>query len=239
MVAIDGTGPFTPSQWTKIDPLAGVLVVETSKFTISAVLLLHSISIGSVQTFLMRPTIKWDAALPAFLYTCATLLQSTGAYNLDLAVYLALSQLKVILAPLCATVILKQRYPLHGWVYVLLMTVGIVLCQIGIAGGLPSPDATNPAETAAILHGVASMFLAGISVALESIIMERAIQQSASLLLGPLVLGFNAMIMVYLGLQISGGFLVAWCIQMTSTVTKNYAQGVSSVLAILLPLVWR
>lgn len=43
------------------------------------------------------------------------------------------------------------------------------------------------------------------------------------------------LVWIYLALQISGGFLVAWCVQMTSTVTKNYAQGLGFVLAVVVP----
>ena len=47
--------------------------------------------------------------------------------------------------------------------------------------------------------------------------------------------GFSPLVWIYLVLQVSGGFLVAWCVQMTSTVTKNYAQGLGFVLAVLMP----
>ncbi|KAL4820378.1 nucleotide-sugar transporter-domain-containing protein [Aspergillus spinulosporus] len=253
-----------PANGERFNPLVGIVVVEILKLTICIVLLLYGISVGSVQdTVFTRRPIHWDAAWPALLYTLATVLQSAGAYNLDLVAYLALSQIKIILAPLFTTIVFKKQYPLRGWLYVFMMMLGIILCQTSAPENLSRRDAAKPVESAALLRGTVSMFLAGICVALGSIFMERAIKRSGSLLVcniqlagysvlfallyftwmtrsgfASLFSGFNAAVIVYLGLQVLGGFLVAWCVQMSSTVSKNYAQGVGFALAISLPLAW-
>lgn len=49
--------------------------------------------------------------------------------------------------------------------------------------------------------------------------------------------GFNRLVWVFVVLQASGGFLVAWCVRATSSVTKNYAQGMGFAIAAAGPLV--
>ncbi|EAU36871.1 predicted protein [Aspergillus terreus NIH2624] len=49
--------------------------------------------------------------------------------------------------------------------------------------------------------------------------------------------GFTATVWVFVCLQASGGFLVAWCVRATSSVTKNFAQGMGFAIAVLGPLV--
>ncbi|GIK06722.1 hypothetical protein Aspvir_002372 [Aspergillus viridinutans] len=49
--------------------------------------------------------------------------------------------------------------------------------------------------------------------------------------------GFSSLVWVFVCLQASGGFLVAWCVRATSSVTKNFAQGMGFAIAVLGPLV--
>ncbi|KAH1599544.1 hypothetical protein KXX44_005117 [Aspergillus fumigatus] len=49
--------------------------------------------------------------------------------------------------------------------------------------------------------------------------------------------GLNRLVWVFVVLQASGGFLVAWCVRATSSVTKNYAQGMGFAIAAAGPLV--
>jgi UDP-sugar transporter A1/2/3 len=49
--------------------------------------------------------------------------------------------------------------------------------------------------------------------------------------------GFSTLVWVFVVLQASGGFLVAWCVRVTSSVTKNYAQGMGFAIAVAGPLV--
>jgi UDP-sugar transporter A1/2/3 len=49
--------------------------------------------------------------------------------------------------------------------------------------------------------------------------------------------GFNSLVWLFVVLQASGGFLVAWCVRNTSSVTKNYAQGMGFAIAVAGPLV--
>ncbi|KAL2845863.1 nucleotide-sugar transporter-domain-containing protein [Aspergillus pseudoustus] len=243
------------------NPITGILLVEAAKLTISAIshLCVSRNSDGQVtapNTLIMQR----DAALPAIFFTMATILQSSGAYYLDLVPYLALSQLKVILAPLFARVILKHRYPVWSWLYVFLMALGIILSQLGTTRSEPS---SPPERQLMMLHGVASMLLAGTFVALGSTCVEKAVKKNPGSLLAYNVQlagysllfvlcyyswltqmsfaqffrGFNTLVVVYLDLQVAGGLLVAWCVYMTSTVTKNYAQGLGFSLAVTVPLV--
>ena len=199
-----------------------------------------------------------DAAIAALLYTTATILQSLGARNLDRLTYLVLSQLKIVVTPLFARFILNQRYPLKSWLYISMMAVGIILVQLGSSSGKMDTNGFNSHTTA---HGVLAMLLAGVCVALGSIYIEKTLKRSGHLLgcnaqlaaysfsFGLLYYtwftklnfmnffqGFCLTVWVYLALQVSGGFLVAWCVQISSTVTKNHAQGLAFVLATVLSL---
>ena len=48
--------------------------------------------------------------------------------------------------------------------------------------------------------------------------------------------GYNEWVWVLVVLQATGGFLVAWCVRMASTVAKNYAQGLGFLTASTIPL---
>ena len=198
-----------------------------------------------------------DATAAALFFTAATILQSIGAHYLDLIPYLVLSQLKTIVTPLFARIILHQRYPLRNWLFIAMMVLGIVLAQLGSGS-----DAINTKglRTQAMVRGVMAMVLAGICVALGSLCIERTLKKSGLLFQCNAQLaaysssialvyfcwqtkfrfdhffrGFDALACLYLGLQVSGGFIVAKCVQMTSTVTKNYAQGLGFALAVFTP----
>jgi Nucleotide-sugar transporter. len=47
--------------------------------------------------------------------------------------------------------------------------------------------------------------------------------------------GYDHLVWSFALLQAIGGFLVAWCVSLTSTVTKNYAQAVGFLLASTVP----
>lgn len=111
---------------------------------------------------------------PRFFFTAATILQSIGAHYLDLIPYLVLSQLKTIITPLFARIILHQRYPLRNWLFIAMMVLGIVLAQLGSGS-----DAINTKglRTQAMVRGVMAMVLAGICVALGSLCIERTLKK--------------------------------------------------------------
>lgn len=249
----------------RFEPLTGIILIEILKFIISTLCVTRSetdahttLSLReSLRGTLLKPSS--DATVAALLFTAATILQSVGAHYLDLIPYLVLSQLKTLLTPLFARVILNQRYPARNWIFIAMMALGIVLTQLGSG---PAKLSTTELKAQAMVHGAFAMLLAGVCVALASLCIERTIKRSGQLFLCNAQLaaysssfaivyfcwltqfsfahffrGFNALVWVYLVLQVSGGFLVAWCVQMTSTVTKNYAQGLGFVLAVLMPRV--
>lgn len=198
-----------------------------------------------------------DATVSALLFTAATILQSVGAHYLDLIPYLVLSQLKILLTPLFARVILNQRYAPKNWLFIAMMALGIVLTELGSGSAKLS---TKELKAQTMVHGTFAMLLAGVCVALASLCLERTMKRSGLLFHCNAKLaaysfsfaliyfcwltkfsfthffrGFSPLVWIYLVLQISGGFLVAWCVQMTSTVTKNYAQGLGFILAVIIP----
>ncbi|RHZ54834.1 putative nucleotide-sugar transporter [Aspergillus thermomutatus] len=106
------------------------------------------------------------------------------------------------------------------------------------------------------------MLLAGSSVALGGICIERSLKRANCFFVRNAQLaahsflfallsflwkcrtdvarffdGYTVLAWAFVVLQASGGFLVAWCVQVTSSVTKNYAQGLGFALAVVGPLV--
>ncbi|KAF3392478.1 UDP-N-acetylglucosamine transporter, partial [Penicillium rolfsii] len=243
----------------RFDPLSGIVLIEISKLVISTLCIVQSDAAPSLHNILHDILLgaSKDATASALLFTVATYLQSVGAHYLDLIPYLVLSQLKTLITPLFARIMLNQRYPLKNWIFVAMMALGIVLAQLGSGS---STSSMKDLKTREILRGAIAMLLAGICVALGSLCIERTMKRSGLLFLcnaqlaaysasfamiyfcwltkfsfGHFFRGFNTSVWIYLALQISGGFLVARCVQLTSTVTKNYAQGLGFVLAVLMP----
>ncbi|KOS38486.1 hypothetical protein ACN38_g10692 [Penicillium nordicum] len=245
----------------RFEPLSGIIMIEISKFTLSTICVMwsdtgaHPSLREGLRGILLSPSS--DATVSALLFTAATILQSVGAYYLDLIPYLVLSQLKTILTPLFARVILHQRYAPKNWLFIAMMTLGIVLTQLGSGSDKLSP---KELKTNTMVQGAFAMLLAGVFVAIASLCIERTMKKSGLLLLCNAQLaaysssfalvyffwltkfsfthffsGFSPLVWIYIVLQVSGGFLVAWCVQITSTVTKNYAQGLGFVLAVLVP----
>ncbi|KAJ5976896.1 Nucleotide-sugar transporter [Penicillium viridicatum] len=245
----------------RFDPICGIILTEIFKFTISTICLMRvNTDAAPSLSEVLRATLlspSSDATVSALLFTAATILQSVGAYSLGLIPYLVLSQFKTILTPIFARVILNQRYALKNWLFIAMMALGIVLTQLGSGSAKLSP---KDVKTQAMVHGAFAMLLAGVCVALASLCIERTMKKSGHLFLCNAQLaayssafaiiyccwltkfsfthffrGFSPLVWIYLVLQVSGSFLVAWCVQMTSTVTKNYAQGLGFVLAVLMP----
>ncbi|KAL3430067.1 nucleotide-sugar transporter-domain-containing protein [Aspergillus tetrazonus] len=200
-----------------------------------------------------------DAALPAALYTFATFLQSVGAYNLDLLPYLMLSQAKVIITPLLVTLFLNQKFTGGHWICFLLVMVGVNLVQTAPADTPPTPSSRPQDQTQ--IRGAAAMLLSGFCVALAGVQVEKMLQTghafmarnaqlawysfvSASLVYiwlsqpGPINFfqGYDTLVWGFILLQATCGFLVAWCVAVTSTVTKNHAQVVGFLMATKAPL---
>ncbi|KAF7183572.1 hypothetical protein CNMCM7691_003851 [Aspergillus felis] len=252
----------------RFDPLKGILLSELLKLTVSLLFIPQT----TQKPKSLLTTLKSgheEAALPALLYTAASFAQSIGAASLDLLPYLALSQTKLVLTPLLATFLLNQKFTLQHWTSTLTMTAGIILAQTGANASAENQQhrttlPTNP------LPGILAMLLAGSSVALGGLCIERSLKRAAasttttnsffvrnaqlaaqSLLFALLSFlwqsrgrisgssfleDFTGLVWVFVVLQASGGFLVAWCVKVTSSVTKNFAQGMGFAIAVVGPL---
>ncbi|GFF23754.1 UDP-galactose transporter [Aspergillus udagawae] len=256
------------SENKRFDPLTGILLSELLKLTIS----LLCIPQTAEKPKSLLTTLKTgheEAALPALLYTAASFAQSIGASSLDLLPYLALSQTKLILTPLLATVLLNQKLTLQHWTSTLTMTAGIILAQTGANASAENQQHRTTLHTHP-LPGVLAMLMSGSSVALGGLFIERSLKRGAttatttnsffvrnaqlaaqSLLFALLSFlwksrcrlsgstfleGFTGLVWVFVVLQASGGFLVAWCVRVTSSVTKNFAQGMGFAIAVVGPL---
>ncbi|KAJ0416495.1 nucleotide-sugar transporter-domain-containing protein [Aspergillus carlsbadensis] len=204
-----------------------------------------------------------DAIIPAVLYTSATFLQSIGAYNLDLLPYLMLSQTKVIITPILGAILLNQRFTRAQWLCFILVSVGVILVQSSPTRNTPTSSSASNTQQTQIL-GAGCMLLSGFCVALAGILIEKMLQTSKMSFMvrnaqlawysclaaalfylwrsqpgpGPVdpLHGFNLLVWGFTLLQATGGFIVAWCVALTSTVVKNHAQVGGFVLASMEPL---
>ncbi|CAI7599278.1 unnamed protein product [Penicillium bialowiezense] len=202
-----------------------------------------------------------EAAIPAVLYTIATFLQSGGAYNLDLLPYLMLSQVKLIITPIFGVMFLKQDFTRGHWVCFFMITAGIILVQ-SASMNTPKTSSSPSLHPPRPMLGVVYMLTSGFCVALAGVRVERMLQTPQafmarnahlagySSLFALLVYfwqsqmgsvqffrGYTPLVWGFIVLQATGGFLVAWSVALTSTVTKNNAQVVGFLLASMIPLI--
>ncbi|OHX01039.1 UDP-galactose transporter, partial [Colletotrichum incanum] len=194
------------------------------------------------------------AVIPAILYTVAAVSQAIGAYNLSLLPYLMLSQVKFILTPIFGILFLKQILDPLQWGCLILMTVGVVLVQVGCDTNSLKPNISAPGQNFAL--GIFFMVVAGTCVAFSGVYTEACLKVNSNFLaynaqlaghscvlslLGLMLWsetgfkdffkGYNTFVWVLIVLQAIGGFIVSWCVRITSTVAKNYAQGLGFLTA--------
>lgn len=245
------------------------MLSEALKLTVSAAFFswtnpgIASSSSNSTSHSLVRilATRHQDAAIPAILYTIATLFQSTGAYNLDLLPYLVLSQSKIIISPIFAVIFIGQKFAFRQWFCFILMAFGIVLVQTGSTTTLTQIDSRGLSAPRSTPIGVVCMLFSGFCVALAGVHVEKMLRTSKPFMVRSAQLawysficatigflwsskagfsyffrGYDKLVWISVMLQATGGFLVAWCVSLTSTVIKNHAQGLGFLLASTLPL---
>ncbi|RDW72360.1 putative nucleotide-sugar transporter [Aspergillus mulundensis] len=203
-----------------------------------------------------------EAAIPAALYTLATFLQSVGARNLPLLPYLMLSQAKAIITPVLGMFFLNQKFTRIHWVCFATITAGVILVQTSPANSASTASTSKQPQSQSPILGITAMLLSGFCVALAGIRMEKMLRSkaafmsrnaqlawygwlSASLVYfcrsqrGPpgFFHGYDPLVWGFALLQATGGFIVAWCVALTGTVTKNHAQVVGFLLVSTVPLV--
>lgn len=249
----------------KYDPLTIVVFAEGLKIVISC--------IGLLRTLPTDVTINYKCAswlrlihqghhiviIPAILYTVAAASQAVGARNLSLMPYLMLSQVKLILTPIFGIILLKQILSPLQWSYLILMTVGTVLVQLGLAKNSLETMVSIQGQDVAL--GTVSMVIASICVAFSGVYMEACFKANSNFLARNAQLAgyscvfgllgivlqpatvlkdffkeWNAFVWGLVALQVVGGFIVSWCVRITSTVAKNYAQAMGFLVASINPL---
>jgi hypothetical protein len=152
--------------------------------------------------------------------------------------------------------LLNLCFDRHQWTCLLSMTLGMILVQ----GGTASTTGT-PIKGQNTVHGAAAMVIAAGCVAFSGVFMEMMLKTSphhlthnanlaayssifalagyfwrSGLQVEKFFQGYHALVWLFVLMNAGGGFLVAWCIRITSTVGKNYAQGLGFVLASTIPL---
>lgn len=200
------------------------------------------------------------AAIPAMLYTVAASAQATGASHLQLLPYLMMSQLKLFFTPLFGIILLRQTVGIRHWACLGTMAAGMVVVQSAVVGPAVQQDSEKVTQNPAL--GASAMVVAGVCVALSGVYMEKLLKETDSFLVrnaqlaaqsgalsvvgllwklgfhpGLFFQGYRPLTWVYIGIQTLGGFIVAWCVLVSSTVAKNYAQGLGFITATLVSLI--
>ncbi|KAK2735590.1 UDP-galactose transporter [Colletotrichum kahawae] len=204
------------------------------------------------------------AAAPAVLYTIAAVLQSLGARNLDGMSFVVLSQLKLILTPIFSVVILRQSLTVLQWVCLFAIGAGIVLVQttasstatfdskygqdlrLGAISMLISGTCVALAGILmeSILKGPNRFFVRNSQLAAYACLCAglSLLMRFATTVTGPVsneiasfFKGYHVLVWAFVLLQAAGGFIVAWSVRVSSTVSKNYAQAVGFMIASIGP----
>ncbi|KAL4886461.1 nucleotide-sugar transporter-domain-containing protein [Aspergillus karnatakaensis] len=207
-----------------------------------------------------------SAAIPAALYTLATYLQSVGALNLDLLPYLMLSQAKVLITPVLGIFLLNQKFTLRHWACFAMISTGVILAQTAPTTAYSASASVATPNSQTQILGITAMLLSGLFVSLASIQIEKMLQTrkafmarnaqlaAYSLLSATVVYFWHSLrvpagsmgflraythfhVWVFIFLQVTGGFLVAWCVALSGTVVKNHAQVVGFLAALTVPMV--
>ncbi|KAL0932543.1 nucleotide-sugar [Colletotrichum truncatum] len=165
-----------------------------------------------------------------------------------------LSQAKLILTPIFGMILLKQSLSKLQWGHLIMMTSGIVLVQLGSITELANPSSSTVDHS--FFLGITMMFIAGFCVAFSGVYIELCFKTNSNFLVRNAQMAVYSCIFAILGifiktditfksffrgydtrvvflvvLQAIGGFLVSWCVRITSTVAKNYAQGLGFLTA--------
>lgn len=157
-------------------------------------------------------------------------------------------------------IFLDQRFSRGSWIYFFLIIIGITMVQTSPAALFTKAALQEKIDSTNSKVGVLCMVLSGTSVALASMRVEMMLQSSKPFLSrnahlawysslsaifglicksnpGAMSIfhGYNHLVWSFVLLQATGGFLVAWCVSLTSTVTNNYAQAIGFLLASTVP----
>jgi solute carrier family 35 (UDP-sugar transporter), member A1/2/3 len=249
---------------SRYEPATAIILAESLKLTVScgfvAMELRRQPSIAIPAPFLTTITNGHHrAAVPAAFYTIAMISQAVGASSLDLLPYLMLSQLKIIITPFVSALLLNQKFLPRQWLFVFLITTGIVLVELGSAGSSKT-EAITTSRSPKSAFGAAVMVLSGCCIALSNVYAEMVLKSSSMIMvrnaqlgvyscmfatltllwrapdLGNFFHGYHSVVWILVMIQSAGGFLVAWCVWLTSAVTKNYAQSLGFVMASTVPI---
>ncbi|KAM5383759.1 hypothetical protein ACJZ2D_001748 [Fusarium nematophilum] len=250
------------SSGPKYEPLTAVVLSEGLKLACSVGTSLY-LAAGRHRTWTDSlacfRTGHRHAAVPAVLYTVAASAQAVGAYHLPLLVYLILSQIKLLLTPLFGVVLLRRTLDRRHQLCIGLLAGGMVLLQHVSANEARSQNADMSRSTGV---GALAMVAAGICVAASGVYTEAMLQKSRGFLIpnaqlagyscifaiigllassqtgiGSFFRGYHLLTWVFVAIQALGGFLVAWCLLLSSTVAKNYAQALGFLTASVSSLV--
>lgn len=204
-----------------------------------------------------------NAALPAFLYTFSTTSQSLGAYHLDIMPYLMLSQVKLIFTPVFSQGLFKRSLQLHQWLFLMAMAGGMISVQMDSRSSHYSLRIREDDRDKNAFFGVAAMLVAGCCSAFASVYMEAILKapehgfiaRNAQLAVYSLLCaiggflwqsgfdvasffrGYTVLVWGSIILQATGGFLVSWVVCTSNSMSKNYAQSLGFLAALVIPLV--
>jgi len=156
---------------------AAILGVETVKLTMS---LLYIVCVQRRPAFSAVTFMKKDKrntilmAIPATLYSIQMTLEYVALGNIDASVFSVLVQMKMLATAGCAVLILGKRIKKVQLISLVLLTIGVMLCNMKNYGASPSEEEAVGNAKKGIL---ATFGIAGCS-GLASVYTEKVIKES-------------------------------------------------------------
>ena len=146
---------------------------------------LRAALIAVTHTLFGSPDQLARVAIPALLYTIQNNVIYAALGHLDALTFQITYQLKIAAAMIASRLLLKKKEPLLRWLSVVLLTVGVVLVQIGQAAetapavAAPAPADSGNGENRNKVLGLVGVLVACACSGLAGGVMELLLKSSA------------------------------------------------------------
>lgn len=207
------------------------------------------------NTIVEQPMDTLKVCIPSLVYLIQNNLLYVSTSNLDAATYQVTYQLKIFTTAVFSVLILKRKLLRHQWIALLILIFGVVLVQLSSATDKSPknvPDQNRivglvAALVACCLSGFAGVYFEKILKGAEISIWMRNIQLSlVSIPLGfcmcfvtdwnnistkGFFFGYDLYMAYLIGLQASGGLIVAMVVKYADNILKGFATSLAIVVA--------
>lgn len=223
-----------------------IILSEMAKFMVSTAICLMVEKISTDEYLLNLTTKSWPMAVPAFLYFFQNNLYYLELQLVSPAVYITLSQLKVLVTAIFAVIFLRQTVTKDQWRALVVLTVGAMLVQS------QSADFSSSSKLGLILIVIhcCSSAMAGIyfekylKQSSNQSVWQRNVQLSLYSLLFAILSrifvqpiaeersfldGFSALTWLLVVFSTINGLVIAFLIKTADNIVKNFGTTLSVV----------